>query len=82
LFPNENADCLFGDQLENKYLYWEVCTFDLQGGDGDDAAYLRKFHDEFCILQMQRPENLIPLSCTTAFQINSFMKNQSHFSVI
>jgi hypothetical protein len=82
LFPSENAHCLFGDQLEDKYLYWEVCSFDLQGEDVDDTADLRKFRDDFWILHMHRPQNLIYLSCTTAFQIKSFVKNKSQVSVI
>jgi hypothetical protein len=57
LFPSVNADCLFGDQLEDKHLYWKVCSFDIRSRDGDDSADLRKFRDEFCSLQMHGPQN-------------------------
>jgi hypothetical protein len=37
-FSNENTECLLVDQCEDKYSYWDVRSFDLRRGEGDDPV--------------------------------------------
>jgi hypothetical protein len=59
LFSNENADCSLANKWKDKYLYWEVRSFDLRSEAGDDTPRPQELLADFWTNQTQSPRTYV-----------------------